>query len=570
MAEHLFNTAPVILIVDDQRGDVLMLSEAMRDLGEVHVASDGPMALEVARFCRPDLVLLDIQMPQMNGFEICRAMKADPKLCDAAILFVTSHTQSENEIKALEYGGVDFIQKPLNLPVVRAHVRAHLNLRTEAKKLAYYDGLTGLPNRMLLQDRAEQALQKARRGQARVAMLLLDLDNFKSINDAVGHSVGDAVLKEVAKRLSESSRAIDTVSRQGGDEFVILLPEVQRFDAIGDFVERLLATIANPIELKGGRYVLSASIGVGVFPDDSEDLEALYRHADVAMYQAKQDGRNRYRFFSQNIESSMRARHLLEIHMRNALDQGVFEVFYQAKFDARLGRVCGMEALIRWRNGDGKLVSPAEFIPLAEETGLILPIGKHVLLRACTDACELLRMGLSTCVSVNISAVQFREESFLDMVKGILVETALPPTLLELEITEGVLARDVADAVATLGALKDMGVRIAIDDFGTGYSSLSYLKRLPIDVLKIDQSFVRDMLDDRSDAAIIEAIVRLGQALDLELIAEGVETQPQVERLLQLGCDLMQGYLYCRPMPFQQLSLFLQAGPACTDALTST
>ncbi|MDC7825007.1 EAL domain-containing protein [Pseudomonas sp. BLCC-B13] len=570
MAEHLFNPVPIILIVDDQPSDVLMLREAVRDLGEVHVASDGRMALEVARFCRPDLVLLDIQMPQMNGFEICRAMKADPKLCDAAILFVTSHTQSENEIKALEYGGVDFIQKPLNLPVVRAHVRAHLNLRTEAKRLAYYDSLTGLPNRVLLRDRAEQALQKARRGEARVAMLLIDLDHFKSINDAVGHSVGDAILKEVAKRLSASSRAIDTVSRQGGDEFVVLMPEVQRFDAIGDFVDRLLGAIALPIELSGNRYVVSASVGVGVFPDDSNDLEALYRHADVAMYQAKQDGRNRYRFFSQNIESSMRARHLLEMHMRNALDEGVFEVFYQAKFDAHAGHFSGMEALIRWRNREGELISPAEFIPLAEETGLILPIGKHVLQRACVDACELLNMGLPTCVSVNISAVQFREESFVEMVKGALADSALPPSLLELEITEGVLARDIEAAGATLGQLKTMGIRIAIDDFGTGYSSLSYLKRLPIDVLKIDQSFVRDMLVDRSDAAIIEAIVRLGQALDLELIAEGVESPLQVERLLQLGCDLMQGYLYCRPMPFRQLSQFLQAGHSGTDALTST
>lgn len=570
MAEHLFNPVPIILIVDDQPSDVLMLREAVRDLGEVHVASDGRMALEVARFCRPDLVLLDIQMPQMNGFEICRAMKADPKLCDAAILFVTSHTQSENEIKALEYGGVDFIQKPLNLPVVRAHVRAHLNLRAEAKRLAYYDSLTGLPNRVLLRDRAEQALQKARRGDARVAMLLIDLDHFKSINDAVGHSVGDAILKEVAKRLSESSRAIDTVSRQGGDEFVVLMPEVQRFDAIGDFVERLLAAIALPIELSGSRYVVSASVGVGVFPDDSDDLEALYRHADVAMYQAKQDGRNRYRFFSQNIESSMRARHLLEMHMRNALDEGVFEVFYQSKFDAHAGRFSGMEALIRWRNREGKLISPAEFIPLAEETGLILPIGKHVLQRACVDACELLNMGLPTCVSVNISAVQFREESFVEMVKSALADSALPPSLLELEITEGVLARDIEAAGATLGQLKAMGIRIAIDDFGTGYSSLSYLKRLPIDVLKIDQSFVRDMLVDRSDAAIIEAIVRLGQALGLELIAEGVESPLQVERLLQLGCDLMQGYLYCRPMPFRQLSQFLQSGHSGTDALTST
>ncbi|MBX9713557.1 MAG: EAL domain-containing protein [Pseudomonadaceae bacterium] len=559
MRSKTLNPETVILIVDDQLTDSRALHELVRDLGEVHMASDGPSALELARQCKPDVVLLDIEMYGMNGFAVCKALKSDPKLCDAAVIFVTSHGQTDNELRALEYGGIDFIQKPLNAPVARAHIKAHITLREEAKKLANHDALTGLPNRSLLQDRTEQALQKAYRSSGRVAMLLLDLDNFKGINDSVGHSLGDDMLKEAALRLSQAARALDTVSRQGGDEFIILLPEVGSFDAVGEFANRLLATIGRPFLLRGSRYNLTASIGISLYPDDSEDAESLYRHADTAMYQAKLDGRNRFRFFSQDIERSARGRHLLEQHMRSALERGVFEVFYQAKVDAREGTVTGMEALVRWRNQDGGLIAPVEFIPLAEETGLIIPIGKYVLLQACKDAQKLTQQGLRIVVSVNISAVQFREESFLPMVADILLETKLPADLLELEITEGVLARDVDNTRVALATLRQLGVRIAIDDFGTGYSSLAYLKRFPVDVLKIDQSFVRDMLVDKSDAAIIEAIVKLGQALGLELVAEGVETREQADALLAYGCQIMQGYLYSRPLPFAQMCERLSA-----------
>jgi diguanylate cyclase (GGDEF)-like protein len=446
MRDKTFGLKPVLLIVDDQVTDLRVLSIAVRDLAEVYVARSGQEALEIARQCRPDVVLLDIEMPGMSGFEVCRALKSDPELLDAAVIFVSSHTQTDDELRALECGGVDFIQKPLNIPVARAHIKAHIALRNEAKRLANHDALTGLPNRILLQDRTEQALQKARRNHGRVAMLLLDLDNFKVINDSMGHSVGDLVLQEVASRLSRALRVVDTVSRQGGDEFILLLPEVIGFDAVGDFAERLLATIASPFSIQANRYDLSASIGISVFPEDSDDLESLYRHADSAMYQAKLSGRNRFCFFSPHIESSMRARHLLERHMRTALEDGVFEVFYQAKVDARHNQVIGMEALIRWRNHDGVLVSPADFIPLAEETGLIIPIGKYVLLQACNDARVLRELGHDISISVNISVVQFREESFLDMVKGILVESGLEAEFLELEITEGVLARDIDNA----------------------------------------------------------------------------------------------------------------------------
>ncbi len=550
----------VILIVDDQSSDREILQGSVSSFGEVHVAHDGREALQVAGEYRPDLILIDIELPDMNGFALCRAIKTDPKLCDAAVLFVSSHTQCDNQVRALEFGGVGFIQKPINVPVVRAHVRAHLNLRNEAKRLAYYDGLTGLPNRQLFTNRAAQAIQQAQSNGSKVALLLLDLDHFKSINDSLGHSVGDAILKCVAERLASSVRPQDTVSRPGGDEFVILLPQVVRLEAIGDLSEQLLRTLASPMQIGEKRYSITTSIGVSIYPEDSTDLEALYSHADAAMYQAKREGRNRSRFFSRTLETSTRARHMLEQHMRSALEQGVFEVFYQPKMDARTGCIRGMEALIRCRQSDGTLLSPGEFIPVAEETGLIVPLGRQVLTQACKDACLLMESGFQVPVSVNISAVQFREDNFFDMIRRGLQDSGLPAYLLELEITEGVLADNVVKARETLEALKCMGVRLAIDDFGTGYSSLSYLKQLPIDVLKIDQSFVRDMLDDHSDAAIIEAIVRMGQALGLELIAEGVENQEQAISLMALGCWLMQGYHYCRPVPFLQLQQMLKTG----------
>ncbi|WP_339906443.1 putative bifunctional diguanylate cyclase/phosphodiesterase [Pseudomonas guineae] len=568
MVEETHTALPTVLIVDDQPSDLLVLSQAVQGMADIHIASNGHMALEVARRCRPDLILLDIQMPGMDGFQLCRAIKADPRLCDAAILFVTAQTQTEYEIKALELGGIDFIEKPLNIPVVQVRVRAHLNLRKAAKRLAYYDELTGLPNRSLLQDRTEQALHKAQRDQSKVVLLMLDLDNFKSINDSVDHAIGDAVLSEVARRLTQFSRGVDTVSRRGGDEFVMLLSEVTRLDAISDFVERVLEVIASPMYIDDKRYDITASGGVSVFPDDSQNFASLYRHADTAMYQAKKLGRNRYRFFSQSLENISRARHLLEGHMRRALEQGVFEVFYQAKYDARNQSICGMEALVRWRKPDATLVSPAEFIPLAEETGLIIPIGRFVLMQACKDAKCLMNLGLKVPVSVNISAIQFREEAFLSMVKNALEQSALPPSMLELEITESVLAHDIKTASNVLNELKAMGVHIAIDDFGIGYSSLTYLKSLPIDVLKIDQSFVRDMLADSSDAAIIEAIVNMGLALGLALIAEGVELQEQSDKLLALGCCIMQGFLYCKPMPFQALCEYLQTSALILPSAT--
>jgi diguanylate cyclase (GGDEF)-like protein len=450
--------------------------------------------------------------------------------------------------------------------LARARIKAHIALRNEAKKLANHDALTGLPNRFLLQDRIEQALQNARSSHGQVAMLLIHLDNLKAISDSFGQSVSDELLREVSSRLTACSQAVDTVSRQRGEEFIILLPDVSGVDAIGALTVRLLSAVSAPFSIQANRYDLSASIGISVFPDDSHSLDSLYQHADSAMCRARQEGRNRYRFFSSDIESSIRAKQLLEQGMRNTLEHGLFDVFYQAKIDARDNRVVGVEALIRWRDGDGNFIPPMDFIPLAEETGLIVPIGQFVLLKACMDAKKFYEQGQVIPVSVNISAVQLQEESFLDMVMSILADSGLSPELLELEITEGVHASPLYNTRETLIALRALGVRISIDDFGTGYSNLTYLKRFPIDVLKIDQSFVKDLLVDKSDAAIIVAIIAFAEALGLELVAEGVETCEQAATLRSLGCNIMQGFLYSRPIPFAHMSTFL--AEAATNDVT--
>ena len=368
------------------------------------------------------------------------------------------------------------------------------------------------------------------------------------------------MLQEVARRLSRSARVVDTISRNGGDEFIILMPDIRGLEIVGGFAARLLNEITTPFQVQSGRYKLTASIGISLFPDDSEDMDSLYRHAEAAMYQAKRDGRNRYGFFSSRIEDSIRARYRLDQHMRNALEQGVFEVFYQAKVNVLQRCIVGVEALIRWRDGDGKLIPPSDFIPLAEETGLIIPIGRYVLLQACKDTRVWSDQGYEIIVSVNISAVQFKEDNFLETVRNVLEITGTRLQMLELEITESVLARDVDKSRKTLAALKELGIRVSIDDFGTGYSSLAYLKRFPIDVLKIDRSFVQDMLTEKLDSAIIDAIIKLGQVLNLELVAEGVEFPEQAAALKDKGCMVMQGYLYSRPAPFDQMSLMLENG----------
>lgn len=426
-------------------------------------------------------------------------------------------------------------------------------LALKMSHLANHDALTDLPNRILLQDRINQSFRQAKKHLTKVGILFFDIDHFKAINNDLGHATGDIILQETARRLKKILDEDDTLCRFGGDEFVLLLPNLTSAGQASNIAESLLELMIQPIEIKNESHHFSLSIGISLFPDDGTDSEALIRHADVAMYRAKLDGRNCYRFYSEEQEAHLLQRQNFQKLLRDAIKNSDFELYYQGKFNMDTQGFSGMEALIRMRSEEGKLIPPANFIPLAEEMGLILPIDKWVLESACKQGATWNKEGHPVKICVNLSALQFAEVDLPSQVSKILKETGLNPELLELEITESTLMHDSEAAKTTLLALKNLGISIAIDDFGTGYSSLSYLKQFPVDVLKIDQSFVKDMMENENDMAIIKAIIMLAKALDLDLVAEGVEEKEQAERLHSLGCNIIQGYFFSRPAPADQV-----------------
>jgi diguanylate cyclase (GGDEF)-like protein/PAS domain S-box-containing protein len=429
--------------------------------------------------------------------------------------------------------------------------------------LAQHDTLTDLPNRLLLKDRIGQAIMAARRNNTKVAVMYLDLDGFKHINDSLGHTVGDRVLQAIGKRLVSCVRSSDTVCRLGGDEFVVLLSQIKDPSDTGIIARKILAAVSASQRFDQDDVQLTASIGLSAYPDDGQDAEVLMRYADIAMYEGKKRGRNNYQFFSQDMNTRTNERQTIEADLRHALERHEFVLHYQPKINLQTGRITGAEALIRWLHPDRGLVSPLQFIPIAEESGLILPIGEWVLREACRQAQEWVDAGLhATSVAVNVSSFEFRNRGFIESLKAILRGTRLDPRYLELELTESVLMQHAASSASVLGALKSVGVRLAVDDFGTGYSSLSYLKTFPIDSLKIDQSFVRDITTDTDDAAIVSAVITMAKSLKQCVVAEGVETEKQVRFLQAHACDEAQGYYFCKPVAAHLFAKLLETSEA--------
>lgn len=431
--------------------------------------------------------------------------------------------------------------------------------------LAQHDFLTGLPNRALLTERLSRAIGQADRHHKRVALLFLDLDNFKKINDSLGHAIGDQLLVSVANRLGSGMRVTDTVSRQGGDEFVVLLAEIEKPEDAAQVADKLIAAFALPHVIDGHELHVTLSIGISLYPDDGSNTDIVLQNADTAMFHAKAIGRNNYQFFRAEMNLRAVQRLAIENGLRQALKLGQFELQYQPKINLESGQMTGAEALIRWHDPANGLIYPDQFISIAEECGLIVPIGRWVLGEACRQVQSWLDQGLDAVpVSINISSVEFRHKDFLDAVAGTLKETSLAPAFLELELTESILMHNAAASATTLKALKDMGVRLAIDDFGTGYSSLSYLRRFPIDTLKIDQSFVRDIASDGDNATIVSAVIGMGRNLQQRVIAEGVETTKQLDLLKEKRCDEGQGFHFSHPLPadsFQKLLEVRHAAP---------
>jgi diguanylate cyclase (GGDEF)-like protein len=434
-----------------------------------------------------------------------------------------------------------------------ATIRA-VNERKRAEEkivhMAYHDALTNLPNRLHFDQRLKRSFDEAERTGGKMAILFFDLDRFKVINDILGHHVGDQLLQALAQKLKVYVKEKNLVARFGGDEFIILLPNIAHIDEAAQFAKGIPELLADPFILEDQELFVTASIGISLYPNDGTDAETLLKNADIAMYRSKEKGGNSYHYYHPEMNKRSMHRLSLEINLRKALERNEFQVYYQPFVDLQNGQVFGMEALIRWFHPEWGMVSPAEFIPLAEETGLIIPIGIYVLKQACMQNKKWQGLGSSSLrVSVNISAIQFHQPQFVQIIEDTLEETGLDPTLLCLEITENVAMTNVPYIIETMQKLRAMGVSISIDDFGTGYSSFSYLKRFRVHTLKIDQSFIRDVTLDEENAAIVTALIAMAQQLKIKSLAEGVETQEQLDFLILQGCDEIQGYFFSKPIP---------------------
>jgi diguanylate cyclase (GGDEF)-like protein/PAS domain S-box-containing protein len=441
-------------------------------------------------------------------------------------------------------------------------VKEDISVRKEYEerllRQANYDTLTGLPNRLLAMDRLKQSLAHANRHQGKVALMLIDLDDFKKVNDTLGHAAGDSLLKEMAERLTGCLREADTVARLGGDEFVVILPELAEPASAETIADKILAACAAPFQLGPNEVFVAGSIGIAIYPDDGEDAQVLMRNSDAAMYRAKKEGRATFRFFTPEMNRAALEHMRMEAQLRHAIERGEMELHYQPLIDNLTGQLVGAEALLRWNSPTLGQVPPADFIPLAEESGLIISIGEWVLRMACKQAKEWQASdGASFYVAVNLSARQFQQKTLVDIVKSALSDSGLPPSCLELELTESVLLADSEEVGSIVTELDAMGVGFAIDDFGTGFSSISYLRRFPFDTLKIDRSFIKDLTSNPDDANLVRSIIAMARSMRLRIVGEGVESQPQQEFLTDSGCDLTQGWLHSKPLPPKRFSELL-------------
>ncbi len=548
-----------LLLIEDNPGDVVLIRTMLAETGTTNVVlshatslAGGLALLDERRF---SAVLTDLNLPDSDGIETLNRLVASG--FDAPVIVLTHCEDDPSAIEMVKLGAQDYLVKghsdgAMILKTVRYAIERKLSDQ-HLNYLSHYDRLTGLANRELFQDRLEQAIVRADRNGNLVALLFLDVDRFKSINDTLGHKAGDELLCIVADRLQGSVRKVDTIARLGGDEFTVVLEEIASpFDA--EMVcRKIIESFEKPLQIQGRELYVTLSIGVTFFPHDATEVNDLLRNADTAMYRAKDEGRNKYHLFTADLNAQAVERLSIESALRHALERDEFFLCYQPKINLQTGRIAGVEALVRWSHPHRGLVSPVEFIPVAEETGLIVPIGEWVLRQACADALRWAKIGLDEVdVAVNLSARQFRQGNLLTTVNDILSEFGFDPNRLELEITESLLMQDMQASQVALYDLKALGLEIYLDDFGTGYSSLAYLKKFPIDALKIDRSFIRDIPGNADDEAITRAIVALGQALRLKVVAEGVETDAQLGFLNREGCDEVQGFLFSKPLCFDE------------------
>ena len=571
--------ATLLYVEDDEstrEATTLILKQQFPRLS-ILLAENGQQGLELFTIHQPEIILTDMLMPDMDGISMSREIKALDK--NAHIIVLTAISNTDSIIASIDIGIHHYVLKPVKLEKLFSAIEKCLDVIRLEKQLrqqeqyirhiAYHDPLTGLPNRELFNELLHLALAQAQRHNLNrhLAVLFLDLDRFKVINDTLGHDVGDQLLKAVAHRLKECCRREgDIIARRGGDEFIILLPELDATQEAARVAQKIIDAFAQAFVLAEHELFISTCIGISFFPDDGDDGDTLIRNADMAMYRAKDHGRNQYHLYNLSMDTQTTRRFTMEINLRKAMERQEFFLNYQPKVDVKTGRVVSFEALVRWRNPELGLVEPKRFIPLAEETGLIVQLGEWVLRTACAQNRAWQDAKYPPMrVAVNFSPRQFQILRLADMVEKVLVETNLAPCWLELEVTEGIMLQNMDNTITTLRRLSNLGVHISIDDFGTGYSSLSYIKKLPINTLKIDQSFVNDITSNPDDEAIATAVITMAQSLGLKVIAEGVEEESQARLLDSLECSVMQGFFFSRPLnakefPFLMNKLHWRSG----------
>jgi diguanylate cyclase (GGDEF)-like protein len=587
---------PRLLIVDDVEDNRVILGRRFQRRNfDVSEAECGERALDLIERHSFDLILLDIMMPDITGIEVLRRIRQKYSQSKLPVIMVTANSRSDDIVEALEVGANDYVTKPVDFAVALARVntqierkrgaealermnvelhRANLNLegrvsertaslgeanrrleeaivhrqKSEARShfLAYHDALTGLANRVLFREDLERALLESRATRSSLAVLFIDLDGFKSVNDTLGHSVGDCLLKTLGERLHDALTTSARIARLGGDEFAVLQTSGAQPAAGVALANQIVNLISAPCRIDTHNITVGASVGIAISERGLENPEYLLKSADLAMYRAKADGRGTYRLFDPEMDATAQARRRLEVDLRNALARGEFEVYYQPLIALETKKVSSFEALVRWRHPERGQIEPAEFIPVAEDTGLILQLGEWVLRQACAEA---MRWPSDINVAVNLSPVEFQRGNVVNAIVNALASSQLPPGRLEIEITESVLLEKTTKSVATLKRLRDIGVRISMDDFGTGFSSLSYLRSYPFDKIKVDRSFVRDLSKDARSRTIVSAIAGLGMRFGMRTTAEGVETKEQLEWLRDEGCHEVQGMLFSMPVP---------------------
>lgn len=562
------NTSTNVLIVDDEPLVRNLLKEIFNEKYICITVNSGEEALKILQIEKFDLVLTDINLGGLSGIDLIPYIHDSSP--DTVIMMISGERTIESAIQAMRIGAFDYIGKPLDLDHIEVAVERALEHHsllvakrlheTQLEKLvkqrteeliylSYHDALTNLPNSILFEDRLSQAIVQANRNRHSIAMVYLSIDRFDQVYDTLGHKLGYELLKEVAGRLKGTVREDYTIAKFEGSEFALLLSQINGTEDVIDVTNDIYKALEHPFFIDEKEIFVSFSIGISFFPDDAKSEQKLLKNASAALARAKEQGGNNYQFYTSGMNAAALKRLTLENNLRRAIEREEFELHYQPKLNVMTGDIVGMEALIRWRSQDLGLVSPADFIPLAEETGLIVPIGEWVLWSACAQLKKWNEKGFTPGVlSVNLSVRQFEQQDLLEVVSRVIEKTGIQPESLEFELTESSLMRNPDHSIKTLESLKNLGIKLSVDDFGTGYSSLSYLKRLPIDILKIDQSFVQDVTNNPDDVELVQAITSLAHNLHLKVIAEGVETEEQLNFLKSIKCDEWQGYYCSKPV----------------------